>query len=81
MNKSKIKLIISEIARKNGISENEVRNEIQKAVDEAMLNSMVSTDPETKLLWEKMLRNNKKPSPEEFFEFLLGEVNCKKMYE
>ena len=70
MKKSKIKLVISEIARKNGVGEEEVRADIQAAIDHAMLKITLSDDPKAKENWDKLLKNGKKPSPEEFIKII-----------
>lgn len=70
----KAKNAISKVALKNGISENEVRAEIQKVIDEGMKN----TSPQAVTFWGKIPRKGEKPTPEEFIdymrEYLLSEL-------
>lgn len=54
------------IAAKEGISVEEVRREIQLAIDEAMKNP----DPKVQAEWRKIPKKGKKPTPEEVIEFV-----------
>lgn len=54
------------IAAKEGISVEEVRREIQFAIDEAMKNP----DPKVQAEWRKIPKKGKKPTPEEVIEFV-----------
>ena len=50
MDKSKVIKVFEKIARKEGISVDEVRREIQKAIDDAMQ----SDDPAVQAYWKKI---------------------------
>ncbi|MBQ8297767.1 MAG: hypothetical protein IJX77_08300 [Ruminococcus sp.] len=52
---------IEAIAARNGVTADEVRREIQLAIDLAMQDS----DPETRKLWESIPSKGDKPTPEE----------------
>lgn len=54
------------IAAKEGISVEEVRREIQLAIDDAMKNP----DPKVQAEWRKIPKKGKKPTPEEVIEFV-----------
>ncbi len=54
------------IAAKEGISLEEVRREIQLAIDDAMKNP----DPKVQAEWRKIPKKGKKPTPEEVIEFV-----------
>lgn len=53
------------VAAKEGISVEEVRREVQLAIDEAMKNP----DPKIQAEWRKIPKKGKKPTPEEVVEF------------
>lgn len=69
----KVKKAISKVALKNGVSENEVRAEIQKVIDKCMKNN----DPKTMELWKKIPRKGKKLTPEEFIDYMAESVRRK----
>ncbi len=54
--------ILTEVARRNGVSLEEVRKHIQIAIDMAMNNP----DPSVQKEWETMKFKGRKPTPEEF---------------
>ncbi|MDE5740959.1 MAG: hypothetical protein K2H90_00755 [Oscillospiraceae bacterium] len=57
---------ISMIAAENGVTVKEVREEIQKAIDEGMK----STDPKAMELWKNCPKKGDKPTPEELIEYI-----------
>lgn len=52
--------IIAEVAKKNGVTAEEVRREIESAIREAYKNK------DTRSNWDKIFGNGVVPSPEEF---------------
>lgn len=58
------------IAMREGISVAEVREEIQKAIDEAMK----SNDPAVQAYWKKMSYKGEKPTPEEVVVYIATQV-------
>lgn len=64
--KNKGKDIIKKVAKVNGVSEAEVRKEINIAIDEGMK----STDPEAMAFWAQLSKNGRRPTPEEVVEKL-----------
>jgi len=61
---------IAEIAKRHGVSQQEVRREIQAAIDAAMANP----DPAVRLFWASVPRAGKKPTPEEAIPYMAGQV-------
>lgn len=70
MEKSKVIRAFEKIARKEGISVDEVRQEIQKAIDDAMQ----SDDPAVQAYWRKIKFKGKKPMPEEVVLYIAKQV-------
>lgn len=70
MEKSKVIRAFEKIARKEGISVDEVRQEIQKAIDDAMQ----SDDPAVQAYWRKIKFKGKKPTPEEVVLYIAKQV-------
>ena len=64
--------ILREIARANGVSVKEVREEIQKAIDEAWKNS--SNDDVTAAYQRKIPCKGKVPTPEELIRYAVQEI-------
>lgn len=62
----KAKKAISKVAAENGVTVKEVREEIQKAIDEGMK----STDPQAIELWKNCPKKGEKPTPEELIEYI-----------
>ena len=62
----KAKNAISKVAAENGVTVKEVREEIQKAIDEGMK----STDPKAIELWKNCPKKGEKPTPEEVIEYI-----------
>lgn len=60
MRRRKARKIIYKIAREEGLEENEVRREMQKAILTGFMNT------ETKQEWERLFGRGRLPSPEEF---------------
>lgn len=61
---------IKMIALREGISENEVREEIEKAIEAAMNNS----DPEIKKKWNTLSRDRKNPTAEELISKIASRI-------
>ena len=62
----KAKKAIIKAAAENGVTVKEVREEIQKAIDEGMK----STDPQAIELWKNCPKKGEKPTPEEVIEYI-----------
>jgi len=73
MKKSKGAKAISKLARRKGVSEAEIRKEIQIAIDMGMANP----DPNARALWEEMMRKGIKPTPDEFIVYMAERVKRK----
>ena len=58
---SKEEAIIRLLAEKNGVSEREIREQMQIAINMAM----ESDDPEAKKYWDAMRQSGRRPTPEE----------------
>ncbi|MDE7365643.1 MAG: hypothetical protein K2N27_12340 [Ruminococcus sp.] len=71
-----MKNIFSEVAKSENISEEEVKNEISKAVRIAMQ----SDSPQAKAFWSKIAPDGKEPSPEKVLEKLAEEFQKRKFY-
>lgn len=72
MDKSKAIKAFEKIARKEGISVDEVRREIQKAIDDAMQ----SDDPAVQAYWKKIKCKGEKPTPEEVVLYIAKQVKA-----
>ena len=72
MDKSKVIRAFEKIARKEGISVDEVRCEIQKAIDDAMQ----SDDPAVQAYWKKIKYKGEKPTPEEVVLYIAKQVKA-----
>ena len=70
MKKSKGTRAIEQLALQKGISIAEIREEIEIAINAAMTNP----DPAAKKFWSEIMKNAKKPTPEELIEYLSGKV-------
>lgn len=62
----KAKKAIIKVAAENGVTVKEVREEIQKAIDEGMKNA----DPQVIELWKNCPKKGDKPTPEELIEYI-----------
>lgn len=60
------KNVLEIVAEKEGVSVEEVRREIQLAIDDAMKNP----DPKIQAQWRKIPKKGKKPTPEEVIAFV-----------
>ena len=68
---------IEQIALKYGVTENEVR----KQINIAMINGLISDDPKIKRFWENVPRAGEIPTPEELIAHLsdmVKEKNCER---
>jgi hypothetical protein len=70
MKKSKSAKAITKLAAEKGISEEEVRREIQIAIDAGMANQ----DQNVQAYWKKMIKNGVKPTPEDVIEYIAKQV-------
>lgn len=70
MRKSKGARAIETLAKEKGISVEEVRNEIQIAIDMGMANR----DPEVQAYWRKIPYKGNKPTPEEVIAYIAKQV-------
>ncbi|MCM1024468.1 MAG: hypothetical protein NC395_10480 [Prevotella sp.] len=69
----KAKNAISKIALENGMSARELIEIMQSAIDEGLS----SGDPAVIKLWEKVPRKGEKPDPEEFIDYIAGNIRGK----
>lgn len=70
MKKSTGAKAITKLAAEKGISEEEVRHEIQVAIDTGMVNQ----DPKVQAYWNNMLKKGVKPTPEDVIVYLAKQV-------
>ena len=68
MNKRAAKDAIKKIAKREGKSENEIREEMEKAIRIGFLNK------ETRTRWDSLFGSERLPSPEEFITVLALKV-------
>jgi hypothetical protein len=66
MDIKKARSVLLRIAENNGINIENVRSEIQKAIDTGFSNP----DPEIRSYWESIPRKSEKPTPEEAICFM-----------
>ncbi len=59
--------MLEAVAKKEGLSKEQVRREMQEAMDEAMN----SPDPMVQMRWRFIPRKGERPTLEEFVEYLL----------
>ncbi len=64
------KKAIAETAKQNGVTIKEVREEIQKAINEGMK----SSDPQVTEMWSKIPRKGEIPTPEEVIDFISKKI-------
>lgn len=72
MDKSEVIRAFEKIARKEGVSVDEVRREIQKAIDD----DMQSDDPAVQSYWKKIKYKGEKPTPEEVVLYIAKQVKA-----
>ncbi len=63
---------IRQIAKKNGVTPQEVEREIKIAIKAAMENR--NSSPESKAIWDKLSPDGKEPTVDEFIEFCITQV-------
>ena len=68
MNKRKIKRSLKKIAKKYGVSEEEVRRDISLATSAARENP----DPQIQKFWDSIPSKGEKPTPEEVIAHIAG---------
>lgn len=73
MKKGKINRVIGIIGRREGISPQEVENEIQRAIDMGFDNPDVKVQEE----WAKIPFKGKRPTPEEVIEYMYKQIKEK----
>lgn len=66
----KIKRSLASVAKQNGVSVDEVKREIQKAIDIGMANS----DRHIQAFWNSILREGERATPEEAISFFSKEM-------
>ena len=66
MKDNRMKNVIENVAKQNGVTPEEVRKEIQLAIDEAVK----TDDPNAKMIWNLLSCDGKTPSPEAVIYFL-----------
>lgn len=66
----KIKRSLASVAKQNGVSVDEVKREIQKAIDIGMANP----DPKIQAFWNSIPRAGERPTPEEVISFFAKEM-------
>lgn len=64
--------IIKQIAKKNGVSPNQVKKDMKEAIRMAMLNR--NSTPQSKALWDKLSPDGKEPSVEQFIAFCCAQI-------
>lgn len=72
MEKSQVIKAFKKIAEKEGVTVEEVREEIKKAIDVAMQ----SDDPAVKLYWKNICNYGKVPTPEEVVIYIAEQVRA-----
>jgi len=70
MRKSKGKKAIEQVALKSGINVAEARREIELAIDAAIANP----DPTVQAFWDKYIKGDRKPTPEEFIVYMADKI-------
>ena len=70
---NQVSVVLSIMAAKNGISEEQMRKEIQEAISYARSNSV----PKAREMWKNALFAEDNPSVEEFIMWLANEVKKK----
>lgn len=61
---------ITKLAAQKGVSAEEIRREIQIAIDAGMANQ----DPDVQAYWKKMLNKGVKPTPEDVIVYIAKQV-------
>lgn len=70
MKRSRGAKAITKLAAEKGISVEEVRREIQIAINMGMANQ----DPNVQAYWKKILKKGVKPTPEDIIEYFADQV-------
>lgn len=68
MNTIKVKKALKQLAKKEGVSVETVRHEIEIAIAEARKN----TDPKARAFWKTVPHKGEQPTPEEVIVYLAG---------
>lgn len=71
MKKTSIEKCFKKVAKQNGISVEEVKSEIQSAIEIAMLNP----DPAIREQWNQIPHKGETVSPEEIIAYLINKIN------
>jgi len=61
---------IQELAKKEGVSEETIRFEIERVISNAQLNA----DPQIQAFWEAVPHEGEKPSPEEVIAYIANHI-------
>lgn len=59
--------IISKIAKKHGVTNEEILKQMQGAIDDAMLNQK----PEASAFWDELKKNGTEPTPKDVVDLIL----------
>lgn len=70
MDTAKAKRALKKLAKQKGISEKEVRREIEIAIAEAMK----SPEPQAQVFWESIPHKGEQPTPEEVITYIADMV-------
>lgn len=65
--------LIKQIAKNNGVSTKQVKEDMKEAIRIAMLNR--NSTPESKALWDKLSPDGKEPSIEKFIRFCVSQTS------
>ena len=71
MDTAKAKKALKKLAKQKGISEKEVRREIEIAIEEAMK----SPEPQEQAFWKSIPHKGEQPTPEEVIAYIAEMVN------
>ena len=64
--------LVKQIAKKHGVSPQQVKKDLKEAIHVAMLNR--NKTPESKALWNKLSPDGKEPSIEQFIKFCQQQI-------
>lgn len=65
--------VLKRVAKAHGVTEKEVREEMQKAIRAGR----ESSDPNAQAMWNRLFPDGKEPTLEEFIRVLAGEVRAR----
>ena len=64
------KRILTEIAKKNGVTADEIERDIRTAIQTAM----VSNDPSTQAIWKQISPDGSEPSIDVLMDYIIGRI-------